>query len=76
MKVKQLRLPIELKDIIFNLSDEDRKKLISELQHKLTWTNYENFQYNQSEYSHVWKYIKNNPKEGEYWIKEIFRTFQ
>ena len=45
MKVKQLRLPIELKDIIFNLSDEDRKKLISELQHKLTWTNYENFQY-------------------------------
>ena len=38
MKVKQLRLPIELKDIIFNLSDEDRKKLISELQHKLTWT--------------------------------------
>ena len=73
MKVKQLRLPIELKDIIFNLSDEDR---ISELQHKLTWTNYENFQYNQSEYSHVWKYIKNNPKEGEYWIKEILRTFQ
>ena len=71
MKVKQLRLELDLKDKIFNLSEQDRKFLLSELSHKLTWANYENFRYNEKEYFKIWQYIKHNPKTAYAWIEEI-----
>ena len=40
-KGKQLRFPFEMKDVIFNLSEETRKELISDMIERLTWVNYE-----------------------------------
>ena len=74
--VKQLRLPLDLKDKIFNLNAKDRKFLLSELSHRLTWANYENFRHNQKEYFHVWQYIKHEPYNAKIWIEEILKDIK
>ena len=72
MKVKQLRLELDLKDKIFNLSEQDRKELIIELNQKLIWANYENSRWGENpKYFKVWQYVRHNPSTAYAWIKEI-----
>ena len=70
--VKQLKLPFELQDLIFNLSKQERKYLISELKVKLMEANHENSQWGENpKFFRVWQYLKNNPFTAKQWIKEI-----
>ena len=70
-KGKQLRFPFSQKDKIFNLSSRERKELISELQERLTWVNYERHKYNEIEHYRLWQFMKHNPKTASSWIEEF-----
>ena len=70
-KGKQLRFPFEMKDVIFNLSEETRKELISDMIERLTWVNYERHKYNELEHYRLWQFIKHNPETACSWIEEF-----
>tara|TARA_R100000231_G_scaffold137833_1_gene114908 strand:- start:423 stop:653 length:231 start_codon:yes stop_codon:yes gene_type:complete len=72
MMVKQLKIEFDVKDIIHNLSKEDRKELISELRTKLIWANHEKAQWGETpKHFKIWRYARHNPETAYTWIKEI-----
>ena len=70
-KAKHLRFPVEMKDVIFNLSEETRKELISDMIERLTWVNHERHKYNEIEHFKLWQFMKHNPETACSWIKEF-----